>query len=212
MRPTATIFSWPVPSRCLLNMGKFMLICQDLEPKHWPLMTGCLLNRGGHWHRFYCTRRAIIVTPAVRVRVTLPVWSTLVVHVRVALRQSFMYKFFGSSYLGNLSNIHIWTIVALESRLSFHDSLPRVHAPGWGWRSKSRAPLNCDFLHSCYANNLQRYLVRHQSTLWHWLLCHEVKVIITYISRSSGFALYLEGSLMCEAIFSSPVWVQGELL
>ena len=61
-----------------------------------------------------CTRRAIAVTPVVRVHVRVP----------VTLRQSFICKFFKSLYLDSLSSesIHIWTIGTLEGRLSFHDS------------------------------------------------------------------------------------------
>ena len=33
---------------------------------------------------------------------------------------------------------------------------PRVHAPGLGWRSNSRTPLECVFLLFCYRNNLCR--------------------------------------------------------
>ena len=60
------------------------------------------------------TRRAIAVTPVVRVHVRVP----------VTLRPSFISKFSESSYLDSHSSesIHIWTIGTLEGRLSFHDS------------------------------------------------------------------------------------------
>ena len=60
------------------------------------------------------TRRAIAVTPVVRVRIRVP----------VTLRQSFIFKFSKSSYLDSHSSesIHIWTIGTLEGRLSFHIS------------------------------------------------------------------------------------------
>ena len=56
------------------------------------------------------TRRAIAVTPVVRVPAT--------------LRPSFISKFSKSSYLDSHSSesIYIWTIGTLEGRLSFHDS------------------------------------------------------------------------------------------
>ena len=38
---------------------------------------------------------------------------------------------------------------------------PRVHAPGWGLRSKSRTLLKCFFLRMCFGTNLNRYFVRH---------------------------------------------------
>ena len=82
-----------------------------------------------------------------------------------------------------------------------HD--PRVNALG-GARAKSRTPLKSDFLLYCYANNLytwsgisQPYDIR--------LVCHEAKVTMTCISRSSDFGLYLEDCLMimsqCDTTF-----------
>ena len=47
-------------------------------------------------------------------------------------------------------------------------------------------------------NNFCRKLVRHDSVLWHWLVGHEVKVSMIYISWSIDFALYLEDYLMYE--------------
>ena len=71
------------------------------------------------------TRRAIAVTLVVRVSVP------------VTLRQSFICKFFESSYLDSHSSesIHIWTISTLEGRLSFHDSWPQ--GPGTVARSEA---------------------------------------------------------------------------
>ena len=68
------------------------------------------------------TRRAIVVTPVIRVLIRIP----------VTLRQSFICKFFRSSYLDSHSSesIHIWTIGTLEGRLSFHDSWPQGPCPG----------------------------------------------------------------------------------
>ena len=56
------------------------------------------------------------------------------VRVPVTLRQSFMCKFFRSSYLDSHSSesIHIWTIGTLEGQLSFNTPGPRVDAPGLG--------------------------------------------------------------------------------
>ena len=51
------------------------------------------------------------------------------------------------------------------------------------------------FLLFYYENSLDRYLVRHWSALWHWLVGHEVKVSMTYFSWSSDFVSYLGSSL-----------------
>ena len=74
------------------------------------------------------TRRAIAVTPVVRVRVRGRG------RVLVTLWQSFICKFFKSSYLDSYSSesVHIWTIGTLEGRLSFHDSWPQRWCPGMG--------------------------------------------------------------------------------
>ena len=45
----------------------------------------------------------------------------------------------------------VWKVCFLS--MSF---CPRVHAPGWGWRSKSRSHLESVFLLFCYWNNLCR--------------------------------------------------------
>ena len=82
------------------------------------------------------TRRAIVVTPVVRICVRVP----------ITLQQSFIYKFFKSSYLDSHSSgsIHIWTIGTSEGRLSFHDCWPQA---AWGqqswnesWPSEGQAP------------------------------------------------------------------------
>ena len=90
------------------------------------------------------------------------------------LQQSFALKFLRCLYLykHSLEIFLIWNIGTLEGWLSCHDSWPPCL--------------------SCHANNLWRYLVKLQLTLWHWPVCHEVKVSITCISRSSDFALYFE--------------------
>ena len=44
------------------------------------------------------------------------------------------------------------------------------------------------FPFNCYENYLDRYLVRHRSTLLHWLVGHEVKVSMTCVSRYSNYA------------------------
>ena len=85
-------------------------------------------------------------------------------------------------------------------RVCFHTMSigPRVHAPVWDWGSKTRTPLKCVFLQICFENNLCGQFVKNGSTLWHWLVDHEVKVSMTYISRFNDFALYLEDYLMYE--------------
>ena len=94
--------------------------------------------------------------------------------VRVRVPQVFFLK---NSYLDKHSY--------LDRRLDLR-VLPWV-----GARGQNRGHLYF-FLLFNYGNNFDRYLVRHRSTLWHWLLDHEVKVSMTYFSRSSDFALYLE--------------------
>ena len=76
------------------------------------------------------TRRAIAVTPVVRVCIR--------GRVPVTLRQSFISKFSKSSYLNSHSSesIYIWTIGTLESRLSLHDSWPQGWCPGVGLEVK----------------------------------------------------------------------------
>ena len=39
--------------------------------------------------------------------------------------------------------IHIWTIGTHRVCFVSMSSDPRVHARGWGWRSKTRSPLKC---------------------------------------------------------------------
>ena len=85
------------------------------------------------------TRKAIAVTPVVRVRVP------------VTLRQSFTCKFFKSSYLDSHSSesIYIWTIGTLEGRLLFHDSWPQGWCPGVGLEVK-----NLDTFKKCFSTFL----------------------------------------------------------
>ena len=99
----------------------------------WPCITlwvdcQCVAVLGGTSYLIsspvWSTRTAIVVTEVVRVPVT--------------LRQSFICKFFKSSYLDSHSSesIHIWTIGTLEGRLSFHDSWPQGWCPGVGLEVK----------------------------------------------------------------------------
>ena len=112
------------------------------------------------------------------------------------------WSFSSGVYLTNhlSESIHIWTIGTLEGQLSFHSSwpqgpCPRVHGPGWGYRSKSRTSLNSVFStfllwkqHMQIVGQTWLSLVTLTSGSWS-------KVCMTYISWSSDF-LNLEDCLM----------------
>ena len=53
---------------------------------------------------------------------------------------------------------------------------------------------------------LMKKMVQHSSILWHWLVGHEVKISMTYISQSSDLVLHLEDYLMYKH-HSSGLWV-----
>ena len=111
------------------------------------------------------TRRAIAVTPAVRVSVT--------------LRQSFICKFFKSSYLDSHSSesIQIWTIGTLEGQLSFHDSWLQGWCPGVGLEVKIYDTFKKCFSTFLLWNQLTRQIVGWTSVSL---------VTLTYGSWSEG--------------------------
>ena len=86
----------------------------------------------------YLTRRSVFSLPVWNTRRAIAVTPVVCVRVPVTLRQSFICKFFKSSYLDSHSSesIHIWTIGTLEGRLSFHDSWPQGWCPGVGLEVK----------------------------------------------------------------------------
>ena len=59
------------------------------------------------------------------------------------ITSKFCFKVSQRVYLNNHSSesIHIWAMGTLDGLLRSMNFGPRVHAPGWGWMSKSRTPL-----------------------------------------------------------------------
>ena len=105
-------------------------------------------------------------------------------------------SFSSGVYLMNHSSesIHIWTIGTREGRLLFHDSWLQGPCPRVGLEVKI-----FDTFKKCFSTFLlwkQLMQIVGQTWLWHWLVGHEVKVIMTYISQSSDLALYLEDYFM----------------
>ena len=126
------------------------------------------------------TRRAIVVTPVVRVHVLVP----------VTLRQSFICKFFKSSYLHchSSESIHFWTIGTLEGRLSFHDSWPQGWCPGVGLEVKVQDTFKKCFSTFLLWKQLRQIVCRTSVSL----------VTLTYRSWSEGHHdLYLTVQWFC---------------
>ena len=147
------------------------------------------------------TRRAIVVTPVVHVRIY--------VGISFTLHWSFICKIFNSWYLGNHSSesIHVWNMGTLEGSHSFHDSwLHDSQGPcsGVGLEVKIKNTLKSNF---CFPVTELMEIVDWTSVyLMTWLVCYEVKVSMTYIPWSSDFAWYLGDYDGC----SSNFWIMSQ--
>ena len=107
------------------------------------------------------------------------------------------HSYLGHGYLGGSAYIS-WFLAP--------GSMPRGGAEDQNLGHPEKV-LYCFFF---YAKPFSRHYVRHQSSLWPSLSCHEVKVRVTYISWLNDFALYLENYLMdeCHTWYNGSVWLK----